>query len=85
MQYVLYTKHALVEATMLLNLNRSLIPNNITIVLESLIWNTLIPSRPKLTDDIDNSDDNEIEDDDDDEDDDLSQVPVEREETDYTC
>ena len=77
--------HVLVEATMLLNLNRSLIPNNTTNVLESSIWNTLIPSRPELTDDIDNSDDNEMEDDDDDEDDDLSQVPVESKEANYTC
>ena len=47
----------------------------------SPIWNTLIPSRPELPYDIHDSDDN----DDDDEDDDLSPVPIESEEADYTC
>ena len=44
------------------------------------VWNTLIPSRPKLPDDIDNSDDNENE-----KDDDLSPMLVESEKLDYTC
>ena len=76
-----------------LKLNLSLIPNNPTCVAESLVWNTLSPSRSKLPDDIDDSDDNENEeqddDDDDDEDgnddDDLSLVLVESEEVDYVC
>ena len=67
----------------------SLILNNPTYVAEFLIWNTLIPSRPKLPYDIDDYDDNENEenddDDDDNEDDDLSLVLVKSEETDYTC
>ena len=72
------------------NLNRSLIPNNTTVVAESLIWNILIPSHPELQDDIDDSDHNEneednIDDDNDIEDDVLSLVPVVSEEADYTC
>ena len=54
----------------------SLIPNNLVDVMESLIWNTLIPSHPKLPHDIDNSND---------EDDDLSPLLAESEEVDYTC
>ena len=42
---------------MFLTLTMSLIPNNI-------IWNTLIPSRPELPDDINDFDDNENEEDD---------------------
>jgi hypothetical protein len=67
-------------------LNMSLIPNNPTNDTDSPIWNTLIPFRLELLDDIDNSDANENqENDDDDEDDDLSLVPAESEETGYTC
>ena len=43
----------------------------------------MIPSRPELADDIEDSDDNENDDDDDDVA--LSPMPVENEETDYTC
>ena len=53
----------------------SLIPNNPLDVVESLIWNTLIPSQPELANGIDNSDDN----------DDLSPMLVESDETDRTC
>ena len=76
----------LVEATMFLKLNMSLILNNQAIIAESLIWNTLIPSQPELPDYIDDSNDNENEEeddddnDDDDEDVDLSPVPVESKE-----
>ena len=80
----------LIEEVMFLKLDMS--PNNSIDVMESLIRNTLISSRPKLPDDIDDSNDNENEegddnddDDDDDEDDDLSLVLVESEEADYTC
>jgi hypothetical protein len=38
-------KPILVEAMMFLRLNMSPIPNNLANVVESLIWNTLIPSR----------------------------------------
>jgi hypothetical protein len=65
----------LVEATMFLKLNMSLILNNPTNVAKSSIWSTLIPSHLELPDDIDDSDDNENEEDDDeddDEDNDLS-------------
>jgi hypothetical protein len=48
----------------------SLIPNNPSNVVESPIWNTLIPSRPELPDDIEDSNDNENEEDEDDDDDD---------------
>jgi hypothetical protein len=72
-----------VEATMFLKLNMRLIFNNLADVAKSPIWNTLIPSHPKLLDDINDSDDNENEEDD--EDDDLSSMLVESEETDYTC
>ena len=72
-------KPELVEAMMFLKLNMSLIPKNPTDLVESLIWNTLIPSRPKLPDDIDNSDG-----DDDNDDDDLSPMPVICEEPNYT-
>ena len=82
----------LIEATMFLKLNMSLIPNNLAEVAKSLIWSTLIPSRPKLPDDIDDYGDNENEEDDNDddnedgdEDDDLSPVLVESEEAYYTC
>jgi hypothetical protein len=75
---------------MFLKLKRSLITDNISVVVESSIWNTLIPSHPKLPYDFDNSDDSENEEDDDDnndndEDDDLSLVPVEREDANYMC
>ena len=53
--------------------------------MESPIWNTLIPSCPKLPNNIDDSDDNEEEEEEEDEDDDLSPVPVESEEADYKC
>ena len=54
-----------------------MIPNNTIDVVESLIWNTLIPSCPKLADDIDDSNDkNEEDNDNDDEHDDLSPVRV---------
>ena len=78
-------KPELVEATMFLKLNMSLILNNPTNVTESPIWNTLIPYCLELPDDIDDSDDNENEEDDDDNDDDLSPVPVESEEASYMC
>ena len=55
----------------------SLVPNKLACVVESPNWNTLIPSCPKLPNNIDDSDDNE--------DDDLSPVPVESEEADYKC
>ena len=77
----------LIEATMFLKLNMSLIPSNPTDVAESPIWNTLIPSRPELLDDIDDSDDNENDEDneeEEEEDDDQSPVPVETKESDYT-
>ena len=72
----------LIEATMFLELNMSLIPKNPTYVTESPIQNTLIPSCLELPDDIDNFD--EEEDDNDDDDDDLSPTLVESEEADYT-
>ena len=63
----------------------SLIPNNPTDVGKSpIFWNTLIPSCPELPDDIDDSDYSENEEDDNDNDD-LSLVPVESEEANYTC
>ena len=75
---------------MFLKLNMSLIPNNPTNFTASLIWNTLIPSRPELPNDIqfDNSHDNENEEDDegeednddDDKGDDLSPMPDKSEE-----
>ena len=52
---------------MFLKQNMSLSPNNLVDVAKSSIWNTLIPSCPKLPDDIVDSDDNENEEDDDDE------------------
>jgi hypothetical protein len=67
----------LIEATMFLKPNMSMIPNNPIDDVEILIRNTLIPSRHELPDDIDNSEDNENEKDD--EDDDLSPMPVESE------
>ena len=73
---------------MFLKLNRSLIPDNPTDVAESPIWNTLIPSRLELPNDIDNSDDNENEDDnnnDGDDEDDVAPMPVKSEEANYTC
>ena len=84
----------LVEATMFLKLYKNLIPNNPPDIKESLIWNTLIPLHHELPDNVDDFDDNENEeeeeeedddDDDNDEDDDLSLVPVDSEESDYTC
>ena len=59
--------------------------------MESPIWYTLILSCLELPDDIDNFDNNKNEendddnDDNDDEDDDLSPMPIEREEANYTC
>ena len=73
-------KPRVIEATMFLKLNMSIIFNNPTNVAKSPIWNTLIPSHPKLPDDIDDSDANENE-----EDDDLSPMLIESEETNYTC
>jgi hypothetical protein len=67
----------LVEATMYLELNMSLIPHNLACVVESPIWNTLIPSCLELPDDIDDSEEEEEED--------LSSMPTESEEADYTC
>jgi hypothetical protein len=67
----------LVEAMLFLNLNMSLIPKNPANLVESPIWNTLILSRPKLLDGIDDSDD--------DEDGDLSPMPVKSEEPNYMC
>ena len=65
---------------------------NFTIdVADSSIWNTLIPSRLELPNDIDDSDDkeneedNKIDNDNDDEDDDLSLVLVKSEEANYMC
>ena len=90
MNYVIAPKrsslrHGLVESTMFMKLNMSFIPNNPTNVAESPIWNTLIPSRPELPIDIDDSNDNENEEDDDNDNNELSLVPVESEEADYTC
>jgi hypothetical protein len=79
-------KLKLVATTMLLKLNMSLILNNPADVAESPIRNTLIPSRPELPDDIDDSNDNENEEEGDEiDDDDLSLVPIQSEQTDYTC
>ena len=68
----------------------SLIPNNTTIVAESLIWNTLISSHLELPDDTDNFDNNEneeddIDDDNDNDDDVLTLVSIVSEDADYTC
>ena len=41
-------KTKVVAVMMFLKLNISLIPNNPTEFAESLIWNTLIPSRPEF-------------------------------------
>ena len=79
-------KPKLVAATMFLKLNMSQIPNNLVDVVESPVWNTLIPSRPELPDDIDDSNDNENEEEGDEiDDDDLSLVPIQSEQIDYTC
>ena len=43
-----------------LRLNMSMILNNATYVTKSPIWNTLILSRPKLPNNIDDSNDNEM-------------------------
>ena len=77
----------LVESTMFLKVNMSLIHYDQANVLESLIWNTLIPSCPELPNDIGNFDDNEKENDDDDdfEEEDLSPIPIESEEANYMC
>jgi hypothetical protein len=77
-------KPKLIATTMFLNLNMSLIPINPAGFAESSIWNTLIPSRPQLPDDIDDSDDNENEDNGEEEEEDLSPMPVESEEIGYT-
>jgi hypothetical protein len=45
-------KPKLIAVAMFLKLNMSLVPNNP--VVESSIWNTLIPPHPELPDDIDN-------------------------------
>ena len=58
-----------------------MISNNTRDVAESLIWNTLIPSRSELPGDMNDVDDN----DDDDDDDDLLPMPLESEEANYTC
>ena len=68
----------LIEATMFLKVNMSLMPNNPTYVTIFPIWNTLSASHPKLSYDIDNSNDNAKW-----EDDDLSPVLVEGEKKDY--
>ena len=77
----------LIEAMMFLRVNMSMNPNNPTDVIESPIWNTLILSHPKLPDDIDDSDNNENEEEDDDDNDidDLSPMPIESGEANYTC
>ena len=66
-----------------------MISNNTRDVAESLIWNTLIPSRSELPGDMNDVDDNGNEDgddnDDDDDDDDLLPMPLESEEANYTC
>ena len=62
-----------------------LIPNNTTIILEFLIWNTLIPSHPKVPDNINISDDNENDEEEEEDDDDLSPVLVESEEANHMC
>jgi hypothetical protein len=62
----------LVEVAMFWKVNMSLILNNPTDFGESPIWNTLIPFRRELPDDIDDSDDNENEKDDEEEEEDLS-------------
>ena len=64
-------KLGLVKVVMFLKLNMSSILNNLADVAESPMWNTLIPSRLELLDNIDDSDDNENE-----EDDDLSSLLV---------
>ena len=74
-------KPKLVAAMIFLKLNMSLIPNILVDVAKSPIWSTLIPSRSKLPDDIDDFDDDEEEE----EDNCLSPLPVESKETDYTC
>ena len=76
-------KPGLIETSMFLKMNMSLILYNPGNVAESPIWNTLIPPRPKLPYDIHNTNDNENEEDD--EDDNLSPMPIKSEETDYTC
>jgi hypothetical protein len=78
-------KPKLIEATTFLKLNMSLIPDNLADFMESPIWNNFNPSRPKLSDDIDHSDDINENEEDDEEEEDLSRVPVESEEADYTC
>jgi hypothetical protein len=70
---------------MFLKLKRSMVPNNTTIVVESSIWTTLIPSHLESLDYIDNFNDNENDEDEDDDDDDLSPMPVESEEANYMC
>jgi hypothetical protein len=77
------------EAMTFLKINMSLIPNDQADVPKTLIWNTLIPSCPELSDDIGGSDDNENEKDDDDDDDDEEEEeeeePILVEEANYTC
>ena len=62
---------------MFLKLHKSLKPNNTTYVMESLIWNTLIPSRHELPDDIVDSYGNGNKE----ENDDLSPIPINNLET----
>jgi hypothetical protein len=59
----------------------SLILNNLANVVESLIQNTLTPSRHELAYDIDDSNDNQNKEDDDN----LSPGLVESKETNYAC
>ena len=77
----------LVEATVFSKLNMSMFLNNSAYVVESPIWNTLIPSRLELLDGIGDSDSNNWneEDVDEEEDDDLSLEPIESEEANFTC
>ena len=70
-------KPKLIVAMIFLKLNMSLIPNNPIEFAESPIWNTLIPSRPKLPNDIDDFEENENEDHDEEVEDDLPPMPVE--------
>ena len=78
-------KPGLIEATMFLKLNMSLILKNPGDVPESMIWNTLIPPRLEFPNDIDDFDHYENEEDNNDDDDDLSLVPVKNEEADHMC
>ena len=44
---------------MFVELNMNTIPNNTTNVIDSSLWNTLIPSHPELLDDISNDKEND--------------------------